>query len=299
MIVRDAIDVPGFRNLAATKSRKIRVRGPKVRDVALHNKNRHVHGYFAEVVGKTGYTRAAGRCFAGAAIYEGREVIVVILGARDLWGDTQKLIEWAHRGGGKDTWPRVQMAKTAPAPAVEPATRAVVEVVDPVAPAARVEVVRAVTTPSTRPGATRAVAVETDFVPSVRPAALAPHEPAPRPAPPSPVTLREPDSASAVLTAREPTPRSAALTAREPTPRSAALVPAAPAPRSAALAAPAVETRSASYAAPSRSAPQRVAAVQRGAAPPAYVQGYEPTGNVRRGCTGVGCTRDARYYPAR
>ena len=109
-IMRDALDVPGFRKVAGTSSRKIKIRSKKTKTLTVSNKNRLHRGYFASVVGKTGYTRAAGRCFAGAATYEGREVIVVILGSSDLWGDTRTLIEWAHRGDGRGAWPAVQMA---------------------------------------------------------------------------------------------------------------------------------------------------------------------------------------------
>ena len=110
-ITRAALRVPGFRKVAGTQSRKIRIRGKKTKTTTIRNKNRLVRGYFASVIGKTGYTRAAGRCFAGAAAFEGREAIVVILGSKDLWGDTKKLIEWVHRGDGASQWPRVQMAK--------------------------------------------------------------------------------------------------------------------------------------------------------------------------------------------
>ena len=106
-----ALRVPGFRKVAGTQSRKIRIRGMKTKTTTIRNKNRLVRGYFASVIGKTGYTRAAGRCFAGASTFEGREAIVVILGSKDLWGDTKKLIEWVHRGDGASQWPRVQMAK--------------------------------------------------------------------------------------------------------------------------------------------------------------------------------------------
>jgi D-alanyl-D-alanine carboxypeptidase len=79
-----------------------------------------LNGYFVPVIGKTGFTRAAGRCFAGAAALDDREVIVVVLGASDMWGDTRKLLEWALRGEGKDGWPNVQMARV-PVP-VSPAS---------------------------------------------------------------------------------------------------------------------------------------------------------------------------------
>ena len=116
LILRDALSVDGFRRISSTTSRKIRVkRGSKTRKIAVRNKNRLLNGYFAKVIGKTGYTRAAGKCFAGAATYKGREVIVVVLGSRDLWGDTRTLVQWAFKGDGRKEWPRTQVARSKPA----------------------------------------------------------------------------------------------------------------------------------------------------------------------------------------
>jgi D-alanyl-D-alanine carboxypeptidase (penicillin-binding protein 5/6) len=118
LILRDALDVDGFRRIAGTTKRKIRVkRGSKTKHIVVRNKNRLLNGYFAKVIGKTGYTRAAGKCFAGAAEWNGREVIVVILGSRDLWGDTRNLVKWAFKGDGRNALPKTRMAKTAPSPA--------------------------------------------------------------------------------------------------------------------------------------------------------------------------------------
>src|SRR5437660_573525 len=59
--------------------------------VSLHSHNRLLSGYTYLVIGKTGYTRPAGRCFVGAATHDGRELIIAILGARDLWSDAKRL----------------------------------------------------------------------------------------------------------------------------------------------------------------------------------------------------------------
>lgn len=269
-ILRAALRVPGFRKVAGTSARKIRVRSSKVRTVSLHNKNRLLNGYFASVIGKTGYTRAAGRCFAGAATYEGREVIVVILGAKDLWGDTKKLIQWAHKGDGKNEWPRVQVAsaKSAPAPAPKP----VAKVAKP--------------KPAPKPA----------------PKKVAKPAPAPKPAPEVVVAKAAPkkpvvmaSAASATGTTASGMPRSAAL-APPPRPRSAALARDARV-RSAALTGSPPRARSAALNRPEP--PQRVAAVHRKLETPAYVRSFRPEGNVRRGCTGSGCDRNVRYYPAR
>lgn len=115
LILRDALDVDGFRRIAGTTKRKIRVnRGSKTKQISVRNKNRLLNGYFAKVIGKTGYTRAAGKCFAGAAEWRGREVIVVVLGSRDLWGDTRTLVKWAFKGDGRHGLPKTRMAKASP-----------------------------------------------------------------------------------------------------------------------------------------------------------------------------------------
>ena len=130
LILRDALGVDGFRRIAGTTKRKIRVkRGSKTKQISVRNKNRLLNGYFAKVIGKTGYTRAAGKCFAGAAEYNGREVIVVVLGSRDLWGDTRSLVKWAFKGDGRKASPETRMVKAKssgkkkPAAIVRPATK--------------------------------------------------------------------------------------------------------------------------------------------------------------------------------
>jgi D-alanyl-D-alanine carboxypeptidase (penicillin-binding protein 5/6) len=112
LILRDALGVDGFRRIAGTTSRKIRVRrGRSTKRIAVRNKNRLLNGYFAKVIGKTGYTRAAGKCFAGAATWKGREVIVVVLGSKNLWGDTRELVQWAFKGDGRKGLPQTQVAR--------------------------------------------------------------------------------------------------------------------------------------------------------------------------------------------
>jgi D-alanyl-D-alanine carboxypeptidase (penicillin-binding protein 5/6) len=109
LILRHALTVPGFREVAATRSRVIHVSDRKVRQMSLYSKNRLLSGYFVPVVGKTGYTRAAGRCFAGAAELNGRKIITVVFGAPDMWGDTRRLMEYGF-SSFDDTAPAVQVA---------------------------------------------------------------------------------------------------------------------------------------------------------------------------------------------
>lgn len=109
LILRHALTVPGFREVAGSTAKVIQIEDSKIRPVSLHTKNRLLNGYFVSVLGKTGYTRAAGRCFAGAAELNGRRVITVVFGAADMWGDTRKLMEYGF-ASFEDTAPAVQLA---------------------------------------------------------------------------------------------------------------------------------------------------------------------------------------------
>ena len=46
---------------------------------------------------KTGYTLAAGQCFVGLTRIAGHEVITVVLGSSDRFGETQALVNWIGR----------------------------------------------------------------------------------------------------------------------------------------------------------------------------------------------------------
>jgi len=109
MILRHALTVPGFREVAGTSGKVIQVEDSKIHPVAVHSRNRLLEGYFVPVLGKTGYTRAAGRCFAGAAELNGHKIITVVFGASDMWGDTRRLMEYGF-SSFDDTAPVVQMA---------------------------------------------------------------------------------------------------------------------------------------------------------------------------------------------
>ena len=43
---------------------------------------------------KTGYTLAAGQCFVGLTQIDGHDVITVVLGSTDRFGDTERLVNW-------------------------------------------------------------------------------------------------------------------------------------------------------------------------------------------------------------
>src|SRR5438093_427068 len=65
-------------------------------------------GYAYQVIGKTGYTRPARRCFVGAASHGDRELVIALLGARDLWSDARRLFAY-----GFGEAPPVVMARAA------------------------------------------------------------------------------------------------------------------------------------------------------------------------------------------
>jgi D-alanyl-D-alanine carboxypeptidase len=64
-----------------------------------------VRNFDGAIGGKTGYTYAAQKCFVGAVVRNGVTLIVSILGARDQWGDTKKLLEY-----GFDNYQTLQAA---------------------------------------------------------------------------------------------------------------------------------------------------------------------------------------------
>lgn len=86
-----------FREIALTKATVIQpVTGSRKR-IALRSHNRLLDSYDVPVIGKTGYTIAAKRCFVGAALGGyGSEYLVAVLGSRDLWGDLTKLLDYAY-----------------------------------------------------------------------------------------------------------------------------------------------------------------------------------------------------------
>ena len=63
------------------------------------------------MIGKTGYTVAAKRCFVGAALAgPDEEYLVAVMGSRDLWGDVRKLLDYAL-ATERAPLPDVQMAE--------------------------------------------------------------------------------------------------------------------------------------------------------------------------------------------
>jgi len=70
----------------------------------LNNKN-ELLGKIEGVRGvKTGWTEHAAECLVTDTIREGKEIIVVVLGSSDRFGDSDKLIDWAYRAHTWETY---------------------------------------------------------------------------------------------------------------------------------------------------------------------------------------------------
>ena len=103
---------PLFEHIVNTKTTEVSPSFGTRRMIKLHNHNRLLGNYRIHVVGKTGWTLAAKKCFVGAADADGRRLVVAVLGSRDLWGDLKRLLEFGFDAGTRpapeavelDTW---------------------------------------------------------------------------------------------------------------------------------------------------------------------------------------------------
>lgn len=99
LLFRYAMKNPTFREIVHTKISSVSsntvVRKKTVaRRISVRNHNRLLWNFDGAIGGKTGYTLAAQKCFVGAVQRNGATLIVAILGSRDQWGDTKKLLEY-------------------------------------------------------------------------------------------------------------------------------------------------------------------------------------------------------------
>jgi serine-type D-Ala-D-Ala carboxypeptidase (penicillin-binding protein 5/6) len=116
VIFRHGLKNPLFREILETRSVQVPIESSGVQWVSLHSHNRLLSGYTYTVIGKTGFTRPAKRCFVGAASHDGRELVIALLGARDLWSDAKRL--FAYGFGGAQERPTVVMAGIVPVPSL-------------------------------------------------------------------------------------------------------------------------------------------------------------------------------------
>jgi D-alanyl-D-alanine carboxypeptidase (penicillin-binding protein 5/6) len=99
LIFRYAMKNPAFREIVHTKISSVKSLSPgkkstRTRLISVRNHNRLLWNYDGAIGGKTGYTFAAQKCFVGAVERNGVTLIVSLLGSRDLWGDTKRLLEY-------------------------------------------------------------------------------------------------------------------------------------------------------------------------------------------------------------
>jgi D-alanyl-D-alanine carboxypeptidase len=99
LLFRYAMKNATFREIVQTKissvsSNTLVRKRAVVRRISVRNHNRLLWNFDGALGGKTGYTLAAQKCFVGAVERNGVTIIVSILGSRDQWGDTQKLLEY-------------------------------------------------------------------------------------------------------------------------------------------------------------------------------------------------------------
>jgi D-alanyl-D-alanine carboxypeptidase len=98
-IFKYAMTNPVFQHIVHTKFSSVKSispgkKKPQVRLMSVRNHNRLLWNFNGTIGGKTGYTHAAQKCFVGAVERNGVMLIVSLLGARDLWGDTKRLLEY-------------------------------------------------------------------------------------------------------------------------------------------------------------------------------------------------------------
>ena len=99
LLFRYAMKNATFREIVQTKISSVNsntlVRKKTVaRRISVRNHNRLLWNFDGAIGGKTGYTLAAQKCFVGAVQRNGVTLIVSVLGSRDQWGDTRKLLEY-------------------------------------------------------------------------------------------------------------------------------------------------------------------------------------------------------------
>lgn len=93
LIAREAMKNDFFRRIVATQKWFV-MRSTNQKDLMVENNNKLLlEDAYIEGV-KTGYTRAAGRCFVGSRNENGLRLISVVLGSSDWGADTKALYAW-------------------------------------------------------------------------------------------------------------------------------------------------------------------------------------------------------------
>ncbi len=93
LITRRALENERFRQIIATPSWTISWPG-RPWDRVMASQNRLLELYPGGDGVKTGWTRAAGRCFVGSATREGWQLVCVVLNAPQMWEDAMLLLDY-------------------------------------------------------------------------------------------------------------------------------------------------------------------------------------------------------------
>ncbi|MBR3988063.1 MAG: D-alanyl-D-alanine carboxypeptidase [Clostridia bacterium] len=94
LLMAEAIKNEDFCKISASKEEKIEFVYPEGKISTYPNHNRLLSIYKYSTGGKTGYTRAAGRCLVSSAEKDGVTLIAVTLNASDDWNDHKALYEY-------------------------------------------------------------------------------------------------------------------------------------------------------------------------------------------------------------
>lgn len=85
--------------MEAMKTRQSTISSRAGRTIHLRNHNKMLWKDSRQVIGKTGWTRAARHCFVGSVAGSGRTVFVAMLGSHRLWKDLKILIDYQFGSG--------------------------------------------------------------------------------------------------------------------------------------------------------------------------------------------------------
>lgn len=94
LLMSEAMRNEAFANLTSQKSVTVDFVYPPEQQVTYYNHNKLLGSYDYCTGGKTGYTKATGRCLVTSAEQEGLELIVVTLNAPSDWQDHKSLYEY-------------------------------------------------------------------------------------------------------------------------------------------------------------------------------------------------------------
>ena len=99
MLTRHALSVPRFRDIVATKFKRVWWK-PPTRAKLYENHNKLLWRYAGADGVKTGWTRASGPCLVASATRQGIQLITVVLDSPDHYGDTIRLLDYGFRHRG-------------------------------------------------------------------------------------------------------------------------------------------------------------------------------------------------------